>query len=178
VDCGRRGEEELVVFSAMQGLVETSSGVDWQKRGIDLGGDAGLLAEMGEIGGKAVTEVESGGRQTATLEAEALSEARLGIEVRGEKGLEASRDNRWSGLSDGEFGEAIKGCGSSAEGACDVEQVAWTSAGAKQRAATRKSANQHDVGNGEGRFRQITSGKRNRMKLGEGKQAVEEALDP
>ena len=48
---GRGGEEEFVVFSAVEGLGQGCGGVDGQGRGIDFGGYTGLGTEVGEIGG-------------------------------------------------------------------------------------------------------------------------------
>jgi len=54
----------------------------WKKRGIDFGGDTGFIAEVGEVGGEAVADVECGGGERAALQVEALGDARLGIEMR------------------------------------------------------------------------------------------------
>ena len=88
---GRRGEEQFVVFAAVQGLVERSSGSDGQGGGLDFGGEAGLFAEVHEVGGEAVANIDGGGGGAAALEPEALEpealrNARLRIEVRGEGG--------------------------------------------------------------------------------------------
>ena len=49
----RRGEEEFVVFSAVENLSGRRGGGEGQGGGVELGGDAGFCAEMGEIGGEA-----------------------------------------------------------------------------------------------------------------------------
>ena len=66
-DAGRGwgGEEKLVVLSAVQGLLLGGAGADRQASGIDLGGDGRLGAEMGEVGGEAVAEVDGCRGQTA-----------------------------------------------------------------------------------------------------------------
>ena len=82
---GRRGgEEQFVVFAAVEGLRQGCGRVDGQGGCIDFGGYAGLLAEVGEIGGEAVAEVDGGGGQRAAREPETLSDAGLGEEVRRE----------------------------------------------------------------------------------------------
>ena len=90
----RRGKKQFVVFAAVQSLIESCRRVNRQKRRIDLGGDAGLLAEMSQIGGEAVAEIERGGGQSAPLKPKPLRDARLRIEVRGELRVELFRDAR------------------------------------------------------------------------------------
>ena len=79
-----RCEEQFVVFAAVESLGEGCCRVDGQQGRIDLGGDVGLLAEMSKVGGEAVAQVEGGGGHAAALEPEALPDAWLRIEVRGE----------------------------------------------------------------------------------------------
>jgi len=62
--------------------------VERQQGGIDLGGHAGLFADVGQVGGETVAEVEGGGGQAAALQLETLRDAGLGVEVRGEESLE------------------------------------------------------------------------------------------
>ena len=52
------GEEELVVFAAVERVVERGTGEN--RRGRDRGGDAGFGAEAGEIEREAVAEVHGG----------------------------------------------------------------------------------------------------------------------
>jgi hypothetical protein len=80
--CVWGGEEEFVVFSAVEGLGNGCGRVDGEGCGLDLGGYTGLFAEVGEIGGEAVTEVDGGGGQAVADEPEALGDAGLGVEVR------------------------------------------------------------------------------------------------
>ena len=61
---GGGGKEEFVVFSAMEGLSHGCARMVGKQSGIDLGGYSGLLAEVGEVGGEAVAEVDGGGGQT------------------------------------------------------------------------------------------------------------------
>ena len=51
---GWGGEKQFVVFSAVQGVGEGRGGVDGEQGGIDFGSDVGFLAEVGEVGGKAI----------------------------------------------------------------------------------------------------------------------------
>jgi hypothetical protein len=60
--------------------------------GVDLGGYAGFFAEVGEVGGEAVAEVDGGGGQAVADQPEALGDAGLGVEVRGELGFELFGD--------------------------------------------------------------------------------------
>ena len=95
--CGWGGEEEFVVFSAVEGLGEGCGGMDGKESGIDLGGYAGLLAEVGEIGRETVAEIDGGGGEVVALEPEALGDAGLGEEVRGQQGFELLWDSEWVG---------------------------------------------------------------------------------
>ena len=90
--CRRGGEEQFVVFSAMEGLFEGRAGMDGKQSGIDLGGYAGLFADVGKIGGEAVAEVYRGAGCAVTYEPLALSHAGLGIEVRSQQDLKLFRN--------------------------------------------------------------------------------------
>jgi len=78
---GRRREEQFVVVSAMKGVVKARAGMDGQQRWVDFGGYAGLLAEMGQIGGEPVAEVDGGGCESALAKKESLCDARLRREM-------------------------------------------------------------------------------------------------
>lgn len=178
---GRGGEEEFVVFSAVEGLGEGCGWVDGQGGSIDFGGYAGFLAEAGEIGGEAVAEVEGGRGERVALKPEALIDARLGVEVGGELRFQFPGDARRvgaGGLGRCQFGQAGEGGGGTAKGSGDVEQVAGTRAGAEQGFSAGNPANEDDVGDGDGGLGQVAAGERGFVGCGEGEQAVEEALDP
>ena len=55
-------EEQFVVFAPMQSLVERSAGVNRYCFRIDLRGDPGLLAEVIEVSGQAIAQVDARGR--------------------------------------------------------------------------------------------------------------------
>jgi hypothetical protein len=86
--CGRSGEEQFVVLSAVQGLGEGRGVVDGQQSGIDLSSYAGLLADVSEVGRQAVAEVDGSGGGAVLYKPKALADAGLGIEVRGQQGFE------------------------------------------------------------------------------------------
>jgi hypothetical protein len=69
------------------------------------------------------------------------------------------------------FGEG--GCGAS-QGAGYIKQMAGTGGGAKQSSSTGNGANEDDVSDGDGRFRQISTGKGGLVSRRQSKQAVEE----
>jgi hypothetical protein len=77
-----------------------------------------------------------------------------------------------------QFGEAGKGCGGSAEGAGYIEQVTGAGAGAKQGFSAEERADKNDVGQGDGRLREVAAGQRDFVGRGQGEQASEEALEP
>ena len=89
---GGCGEEELVVFSAVEDLIGCREGDEGQSSGVELGGDAGLSAEVGEVGGEAVAQVDGGGGHRIAREPKALSYAWRGKKMPVEKRLEA----RWN----------------------------------------------------------------------------------
>ena len=200
---GRDGEEQFVVFAAVKGQVEgrrrirraaaaalqfEGQGVDGQRGFIERGGQARGAADMGEVGGKAVADVDHGGRQGA--EALAGGQARLGIEV------------RMTGFGAGEGAEALwvtRECeefgGGSAEGAGDAEEIAGARRGAKTGRVARKLAEGDDVGEDfslafsgswrhfswrhfSRRLRGVAAGERDAMLAGEGQEAVEETVEP
>jgi hypothetical protein len=80
---GRGSEEEFVVFPAVEGLGEGCGGMDGDQSRIDLGGYTGLLAEVGQVGGEAVAQVDGGGSGAVLHKPKALPDAGLGVEVRG-----------------------------------------------------------------------------------------------
>jgi hypothetical protein len=91
---GRRGsKEEFVVFSAMEGLGQACARKDGKQSGIHLGGYSGLPAEVSEVGGEAVAEVDGGGGQIVSDEPEALIDAGLRVEVRGQQGFQVAGDS-------------------------------------------------------------------------------------
>lgn len=77
---GRGGEEEFVVLAAVEGLGLGGQGVDGDGGEVELGTDLGGGAEVGEVGGEAVGEVDAGGGTGA--EGLAGAEAGLRVEVR------------------------------------------------------------------------------------------------
>jgi hypothetical protein len=82
--CGWGCKDEFVVFSAVEGLVEGRVWVDGEQSGVDFSSYAGLFAEVGEICGEAVAEVDGSGGQAVVGQPEALSDAGMGVEVQGE----------------------------------------------------------------------------------------------
>jgi len=79
------GEEEFVIFSAVEGLLNGCAAVDGKGGGVNFSSDAGLLAEVGQVSGEAVAEVEGSRGESASGEPESLGDARLGIEMGGEQ---------------------------------------------------------------------------------------------
>lgn len=175
------GEEQLVVLAAMERLGHGRGGMNGKRGKFDLGGDSGLPAEAGEVGGEAVAEVECGRGETAALQPQSLGDARLGVEVGREQGSNLGRDGRWARRAFAAGGEGVQageagGC--SAKSAGDVEGMAGNRAGAQESSTAGNGADEHDVGDGEGGFGQIAAGKGSFIRPGKGEEAVEEALKP
>ena len=158
----------------MEGLVQCGGGMEGETDGIELGGDAGFLAEMGEIGGEAVAQIDGGGGKAAALEIKSLGKVRLRVEMGGQAGEQAFGDVERVGIG-GERGEGSR-CAAQAAG--DVEQVTGPSAGTEKRAAARNCAYQNNVGQGEGRLGQIAAGQWGLGALGEGKESIVKAREP
>jgi len=131
--CAGRGcEKKLILFTAVEsegqrivtrGGLERE-GVDGQRGFVEDRGESGFFANMGEVGGEAVADVDDGVGERA--QTPSLGEARLGVKMRmvipvsqtaggvvGE-GAELSRIAR----KGEEFG------GGSAKGAGDVKEIA------------------------------------------------------
>ena len=108
------GEEEFVVFAIVEGVVEGGEAVaagefdrvfvDGDGGGIEMRGDVALMADVGEIAGEAIGEIEHGG------------DAVVGGEIAGE--MDAGGEGHVSAED------------RAAEGAGDVEVIAWFGAGA------------------------------------------------
>jgi len=184
---GRRGEEQFVVFAAMEGLLERCAGMDGQGSGQKLDADAGFIAEMGEIGGEAVADIDSGAGEAAAHEPESLGETRLRIKMGRKFAAKFCRDFSWfrlggtsstRSLCGSEFLELRKAGSGAAEISCDVEQMAGAGAGAEQGFRARNCAGKDDVGDGDGRLGEIAAGERNVVLVGEGEEAIEEAVEP
>ena len=88
--CRRRsGEEEFIILAAVKSLLQSCGqgrgAVDGQYRRVDLRGDAGRRAEMGEIAREAVTEIDGCRCFGMAQEKKSLRDARLWIEMRRER---------------------------------------------------------------------------------------------
>jgi len=86
---GRCGEEEFVVFAAVEERGELGAVVECGGEGMDgeggefeFGRDLGGGAEMGEVGGETVAEIDAGGGEAAAQKGLADGEAGLREEVR------------------------------------------------------------------------------------------------
>ena len=67
-DAGLGRKEQFVILAAMKGQSRGGGAMDWQCGCIDFGGYAGLRAEMGQVGRKAVTQVQRGSRKATAPE--------------------------------------------------------------------------------------------------------------
>jgi hypothetical protein len=88
--CWVGGEEELIVFAAVQSGLEGGCGgerlgerMERECGCVDAGGDARLVAEVGEVSGDAVGDVDAGCGEAAAQEGLADGEAGLREEVGG-----------------------------------------------------------------------------------------------
>ena len=74
VGCGSRA-------TRLRGAGLLRQGMNRQRGGGYLGADAGLAAEVGEIGGEAVAEVDAGGGKTTPQQSKTHGNARLREEM-------------------------------------------------------------------------------------------------
>jgi hypothetical protein len=178
---GRYGEEELVVFASVEcgaeGLFRWElccEGMEGDCGGVDFGSEAGGFAEVGEVGGEAVADVDGGGGEVTAKEGGADVEAglRVSVWVIGCGGSDPRRTV--GGEERGEFGVG------SAERAGDEEGVAGVCSGAAEGAAGGGGADEDDVGEDEagGGLGGVAASEGYVVPLGEGAEASEEALDP
>ncbi len=148
---GRSGEEQLVVLATVQGEGEwvgslRGKRMNRQRGGFNLRADAGFAAEVGEVGGEAVAEVDGGGGEAAAQQGKAHRKARLRIELRVRVGI---GDVRGYGAQSGGFaalGQGRQLHGRAAQRAGDVEGVAGTAAAAAQGASSGSGAEENDIG--------------------------------
>ena len=163
----QRGVEGLVGRQVFSEQMEGDCG------GVDLGAEAGGFAEMSEVGGEAIADVDGGGGEPAAEKRCADFEARLRVEmwVRGR-----GSGSGWAvgGEQGGELGVG------STERAGDVEGVAGVCSGAAQGAARWSGADEDDVGEDEvgGGLGGIATGEGGVVLRGEGAETVEETFDP
>ena len=121
------------------------SGWSGRLSGFDLGGDVGGGAEVREIGGEAVGEVDAGGGEAAAEDGLAGGEAWLREEVRVVAVVvRRFRGFEWIRASAGR-GERGELGGGAAEGAGDEDAVAGLGAGAAEGAAGGRGAEEDDV---------------------------------
>src|SRR5579875_808780 len=88
VCCWWRGEEQFVVFASVECGFEcclwreaAGEWVDGQSRLVDFGVDGGGAADVGEVGGQAVAQVDAGCGELACEQCTSLREAWRGIEM-------------------------------------------------------------------------------------------------
>ena len=166
---GRGGEEELVVVPAMECILEidgvngsADAGAGYRV-GQDLSADPGLVADVGEIGGEAVAEINHGSGQAMLAQVATYCEARDRVEVA----------RVMFGLDPLAGEQAMEGVGTAAEFSGHIEEVAGPGAGAKDGAAAGNGSQDHDVGqDSSGRLCRISSRERDPELLGEGQEAV------
>lgn len=185
-DCTwRRGEEQFVIFAAMQCEVESGwrtartrsfdgERVHWDGCRVELGRKMRLITDMSKISREAVAYVDSCVSQPRCREFGGNRESRLRKEMRMiADGLGESGKAAGSALKRQQFR------GGTAERTGNVDQVSGAGSGAKQSSASPDRADQNDVEAGKLRGpRGVSSGKRNAALLGEREQAIEEAVDP
>ena len=76
---GAGGEEELVIFSAVECLLQGGAGIDGQGFGVDFRGQPTLLTQVRKIGRESVAEVYGGGGEAAAHELATGGQAGLRI---------------------------------------------------------------------------------------------------
>ena len=66
--CGGSGEEELVIVAAVEGLFEGSARAEGNGCSVEFGVEVGFFAEVEQVGGEAVADVNAGRGEFSALE--------------------------------------------------------------------------------------------------------------
>lgn len=113
--------------------------MDGERGLVDYGADAGFFAEMGEVGGEAVADVDHGVNEGAETAADGDTRLRveMGMFV---ASLGELAKGPWAARKGEELG------GGSAKRAGDVEEIAGAGCGAEARGVGRELADGNDVG--------------------------------
>ena len=77
-----------------------------------------------------------------------------------------------------QFGQLGEGGGGSAKRSSHIKEMARPGCGAEQGSSMWNSADEDDIGDGDGRLGEVAAGERDFVGCGEGEQAVEEGLNP
>ena len=157
--CGDR-EQKLVIFAAVESVVKGGAGE--AGRFDDFGIDARGKTDAPEVEREAVAEIDGGGGAELLAQKASEREARFGIEM----------------PLPGFTFISFEAEGGPAESAGDVDGVAWTRAGAKERAAARDGAAEGDVAGERIRVREIAAGEDGSGGAGEIEDGVEELINP
>jgi hypothetical protein len=152
------GEEEFVVFAAVQGLMEGCAGEDGRR--FDIGGNTRCEAEPVEVEREAVSEVHGGGSASSEIAAE--GEAGFGFEVAFPGSAFVS-------------GEAQSGA---SEGAGDIDVIAGAGGGAAEGRTGASCATEGDIGGEDGGVREVATGEFGTGFACQGEKSVEETVDP
>jgi len=178
------GKQELIVFAAVKSLLKRGRGMDGQGGSRYFGGDAGLLAEMREIGGETIAEVDGCGCTRRLREPEALRDAGLRVEVRLEHRLETGGNAQrhlmcaGSAMCRRRLHKAGKSSGGASEAARDIEQIAGARSGTEERFSAPHCAGEDNVGDDDGRFREVATSQRGLMRRSERKKSIEKEVKP
>ncbi len=172
---GRRREEQLIFVAAVQRVVErdlvaTKAG-QRDGFGLDFGPHAALLADVREIGGEPVADVDHRRGDGFFAQVARHGELRHREEVRAAVGSAVTAFRL--------LHHALEHRDRSAELAGDVEIVAGASAGAEDGFAVGNGADDRDVGEDTSRrLRDVAAGESHAVAFRECKKAVEEAVHP
>jgi hypothetical protein len=163
----------------MESLIERGVRMDGERFSVNLCRDTRFGANVAEVSREAVAQVDGGGSETASLEPQALRDARLRIQMRGECALNAARDYpEWSLSGFHQLAQALKSGRSATKASGHVEEVSRASAGTQQSPAARHSPGEDNIRQGDGGLGEVATAKRGRVAAGEGKKAAEEAVCP
>ena len=147
------GEEEFVVFAAVEGVLERGAFRDGNVR--EVSGDVGCSAEPGEVHREAVAQVHGAFDAQFT---ELLAELELGLR--------------------NEAGTSVKGEGSFAQRAANADAIAGAGLGTEERLATRDLTADGDVAGYFGGVGEVAAGEDDDVLFGEFGETIEEGGDP
>jgi hypothetical protein len=171
----RGREEKFVIFATVQGGLK----IDFVTGGVDGGEGYGvgpnfraystLLADMGEVGGKAVTDVDHGRGQA--LLAQELSDGEAGLRVK------VLREVSWTKFAAGD--KQFQCSRRASEGTGHIDAVARFRARAQYGFALRAGSDDDDIGeDSSGRLGNVAAGEGHLKHIGLVQQAAEKPVNP
>lgn len=164
----RRGKEQLVVFAAVKSEFQRRAAGDGQLAGIDHRRDAALFANMSQIDGESIAEINHCGGEAALAQPGSNPEPRFGKE------MPAARSG--TDLHAGK--KLFQSRGRAAKLTGHVDEISGPRSGAQQRPSSGDLAEDNDIRRDLVGGRSITSGELHAEASGQRGKATEKIIGP